>query len=104
MPGTPRRPRTTARPKATPVRDSERKDDEYDDAFDPSINLARAAFAIAKALDRIGQGVDRLGLNYQRSDGPPGAVEAVAMALNNLVAAIEHRADSDAIKHRADSE
>ena len=61
------------------------------DLCEKKAHAGGGAFAIALALLELAEAqnatklaIDRLGLNYLNPDGPPGAVEMVAMELDRI--------------------
>ena len=58
-------------------------------------SLAAVAFALLKLVDQErerNRALDRLGLNYQSPDGPPGVGEEIAMRLGEIAVGLRTRA------------
>ncbi|WP_441255752.1 hypothetical protein [Tardiphaga sp. 285_C5_N1_2] len=60
-------------------------------AGDGAFAVAFAILELAAAHRKSGAALDRLGLNYEKSDGPPGAGEAIAMELKRIADALGDR-------------
>jgi hypothetical protein len=57
-------------------------------AHDVQQHIAFSLWRIAEALEENNKHLDRLGMNFLRADGRPGAVENVGIVLTDLVEAV----------------
>jgi hypothetical protein len=61
---------------------------------DPSFAIAYALMELAEAQRDTAKALDRMGLNYGSSAGPPGALEKLAMETGSLVGAMDRIASA----------
>lgn len=61
---------------------------------DGAFAIAYALLQLADAQNKTASALDRLGLNYEKSDGSPGAVEMIGMQMRDIVSAIENLASN----------
>lgn len=78
-------PRKPPRSK-TPVRDSDAKPNEYDDALPADVNLVRAVFAVAKSIDRAARALECIGVDMPGDN--PSCLEGIAFAIRDGAEAI----------------